>query len=84
MKEQTEYTFEGERPDEDVIFAIKRHPWILAKSGFVAIGTIILLILFFLFFGFSSFTFGLIIALVCFLILYGLYARFVYNNHLYF
>jgi len=78
-----DYTFEGQRADEDVVFAIKRHPWILAKRGFVAIGLIILLILFFLFFGFSSFAFGLIIALICFFVIYGLYAWFVYNNHLY-
>ena len=81
MKEQ--FTFEGQRSSEEVIFVIKRHPWVLSKAGFVGLAIILILILGFLFFGFSGTTSILIVMAVIFFILYGLYIWFLYNNYLY-
>lgn len=81
MKEQ--FTFEGQRSTEDVIFVIKRHPWVLSRAGFIGLGIILILILSLLFFGFSGITSLVIVAVVIFFIVYGLYIWFLYNNFLY-
>ena len=78
-----EYQFDGQRADEDVIFAIKRHLWVLAPPGFLSVGIIAVTVLLLLFFGLSYVTSFVIIALVIFFIIYGFYIWFVYNNYLY-
>lgn len=81
--EQKKYEFDGQRADEDTIFVIKRHPWVLANAGFWVIGFIIVVVIFVLFFGLSNLTSILIIALVLFFVIFGFYQWFVYNNYLY-
>lgn len=78
-----DYTFDGQRQDEEVIFVIKRHPWVLAQAGFISIGIIVVLILAFLFFGLSNLTSVAIIVVVAFFVVFGFYQWFVYNNYLY-
>lgn len=82
MAEQN-YTFEDQRPDEEVIFVQKRHPWVLSKPAFIGIAIILALVISFLFFGFSRATSYLIFGVVLFFILYSLYLWFLYNNYLY-
>lgn len=81
--QEKNYTFEGQRNDEDVIFVQKRHPWVLSKSGFIGIGLIILLIVAYLIFGASLLTSVLLILVIIFVVAYGGYLWFLYNNYLY-
>ena len=83
MKDQSQYTFEDQRPDEEVVFVQKRHPWVFSKAGLVGMGLIVLLVLSFLFFGFSLITSLLIVLMVIFVLSYGSYLWFCYNNYLY-
>lgn len=80
---ESKFSFEDQRPDEEVIFVQKRHPWVLSKPGFIGIAIILALVISFLFFGFSRATSYLIFGVVFFFILYGLYLWFLYNNYLY-
>lgn len=77
------YQFDGQRSDEDVIFVVKRHPWVLASAGFISVGLIAVVVLLVLFFGLSHITAFVIIGLVAFFLFFGFYQWFVYNNHLY-
>ena len=77
------FTFEGQRSDEDVIFVLKRHPWVLSKAGFIGVGLIILLIISYLIFGASIVISILLIGLIIFVMVYSLYIWFLYNNYLY-
>ena len=81
MKE--EYKFDGQRPDEEVIFVSRRHPWVLASAGFIALGLIILTVLLVLFFGFFSITSIWLVALAVFFLIFGFYQWFVYSNYIY-
>ena len=78
-----EYTFEGQRPDEEVIFVQKRHPWVLSKAGIIGILIILGLIISFILFGFSKVTSLMIVITVIFFVFYGLYLWFLYNNYIY-
>lgn len=78
-----EYHFDGQRTDEDVIFLVKRHPWVLAPAGFISMGLVILLAIFIVIFGLAYFTSVLIIIIILFFILYGFYQWFLFNNYLY-
>lgn len=80
---QEEKTFEGQRPDEEVIFISKRHPWVMAQAGFLCLVLIIVLVIGFLFFGFSKTTSILLISLVIFFLIFGSYQWFLYNNYIY-
>lgn len=78
-----DYTFEGQRPEEDVIFVHKRHPWVLSRPGFLGIGLIILLIIAYLIFGASLYTSILLVLVIIFSLALALYNWFIFNNFLY-
>jgi len=78
-----DYTFEGQRPDEDVIFVQKRHPWVLSRAAFIGIGLVIILILAYLILGASIYTSILLVAVIIFALGLGAYNWFVYSNFLY-
>ncbi len=82
-KEETQFTFEDQRPDEEVIFVKKRHPWFFAKAGFMIIIFIIILVIAILIWGFSAITSILILVFIVFTLLYGFNLWFLYNNFLY-
>lgn len=77
------YHFDGQRSNEEVIFVIKRHPWVLAGAGFIVIILTIILILAVLLFGLAHFTSFLIVGVVLFFVIFGFYQWFIYNNYLY-
>ncbi len=83
MKDQSQFTFEGQRTDEDVIFVLKQHPWVLSNAGFIGVVLVIVLILAILFWGLSAITSIVIILIVLFVFVYGGYRWFLYNNSLY-
>lgn len=80
---QDEYTFSGQRSDEDVIFVVKRHPWVLARAGLITIVLIVVMVILILFFGLSYVSSFYIIGLVIFFLFYGSYQWFMFNNYLY-
>ncbi len=51
-----EFTFDSQRPDENVILVLRRHPWVLAKPGFIFLALLVIFIVLFIFFGFSKVT----------------------------
>ncbi len=78
-----EFSFDGQRSNEDVIFVLKRHPWVLAKPGFLFIGIVILLVVGIIIFGLSNITSVMIIGFICFTLLYGGYIFYLYYNFIY-
>lgn len=83
MKEQSQFTFEGQRPDEDVVFVLKQHPWVLSNSGFIGLGGIVLLTVAVLIWGFSAITSVLLVLAIILGFAYGGYRLFLFNNSLY-
>jgi len=83
MKDQSQFTFEGQRTDEDVIFVLKQHPWVLSNAGFIGIVLIILLVLSFFLWGLSAITSLIIVVIVIFILIYGGYRWFLYQSYLY-
>jgi len=77
------FTFEGQRPDEDVIFVLKQHPWVLANAGVIGLILIVCLILTFSLWGLSAITSLIIVLIVFFGFVYGGYRWFLYNSYLY-
>lgn len=77
------YHFEGQRANEEVIFVIKRHPWVLASPSFLGIAAVIIIFVGILIFGFSKTTSILIVVGVLYFLVSGAYQWFVYNNYLF-
>jgi membrane protein YdbS with pleckstrin-like domain len=77
------FTFEGQRPDEDVIFVLKQHPWVLTNAGVIGLILIVCLILTFSLWGLSAITSLIIVLIVFFGFVYGGYRWFLYNSYLY-
>jgi len=80
---EAEFTFEGQRSDEDVIFVIKRHPWVVARAGLIIIAVLVVLTISFLFFGFSKLSSIFLIFFLIFLVVFIFYQWFLYNNYVY-
>lgn len=51
-----ELVFDGENPDEKVIFVLHRHPWVLAKTGLWSVVLLLIITGFILAFGASQIT----------------------------
>lgn len=83
MKDQSQFAFEGQRPDEDVIFVLKQHPWVLSKAGFIGLALVVLLVISIIIWGFSAITSIIIFLMIFFAFIYGGYIWFLYNNSLY-
>lgn len=80
---ETQFTFEGQRSDENVIFVHKRHPWVLSKVAFLGIGLVVILIFAYLTFGASIYTSVLLVLIIIFALALTAYNWFIYNNFLY-
>lgn len=78
-----DYTFEDQRPDEEIIFVLKRHPWVLSRAGFFGICLVVVLIIAYLIFGASLTTSLLLVVLIIFALFYTFYNWFLFNNFLY-
>lgn len=66
-----EISFDGQRQGEDVLVVWRKHPWVLAKPGFISVGIVLLVAIFLRFFGASGMT---SLAIVVGLIAIGLIA----------
>ena len=77
------YSFEDQRPDEDVVFLKKRHPWVLARTGFIVLILVIILVVAIVVFGFSNVSSIIIIGIIIFGLIYIGYSWFLFNNYLY-
>lgn len=78
MKE--EYRFENQRPDEDVIFVQKKHPWVLSKGFFIIIVLIAFLVISIVIWGFSAISSFIIFAVVLISGFFSWYLWFTYSN----
>lgn len=75
--------FDNQRKDEEIILLSRRHPWVLAKSGLIAIIVLLILLIIFLIFG-ASFTSSIaLIAALIFIVIYSFIRWFVYTNDIY-
>lgn len=81
MKENLE--FDNQRKDEEIILLSRRHPWVLAKTGLIIVGIILIVLIAFLSFG-ASFTSSIVlVAALIFIIIYCFIRWFVYTNDIY-
>jgi hypothetical protein len=77
------FQFENQREDEEVILLRKRHPWVLAKPGFIFIFLLLLILTSFLIWGASRISMIILALLGIVILSYGLNVWFVYVNGIY-
>jgi hypothetical protein len=83
MEDETNFSFRGQREDEDVLIIVHQHPWALVKPGlFAALGLAIIILLFIVFKASGPSVWGLFI-LGPIIALYVAYHWFVWWNTLY-
>lgn len=80
---EEKYEFENQRPNEEVVFVRKRHPWVLARSGFVILAVALVVYLSFLIWGASRISSIVLIAGLVFVIIHLIGRFFVYNNDIF-
>lgn len=77
------YTFDGQKPDEEITFVLKKHPWTMSKTAFKLILVIILLTILFIQFGLSWIFSYFFFPIFAFSIYFGYRAYFTWQNNLY-
>lgn len=83
MQERTDFSFRGQREDENVLGVIHFHPWALAKPGAIIALGLAFLIIMFMVFQFSRPTVITLLYIGPILLLYALYSWYVWWNNLY-
>ena len=79
----TDVIFQGENPDESIIFVLRRHPWTLFKSGFAIVILLLLLTAFFIKFQGSWVTSWAVFILGPISLYLALRAWFLWSNSIY-
>jgi hypothetical protein len=79
----SKFEFENQRPDENVILIKKRHPFVLAKTGWFLLLLALLLVISFFIWGASSISVIILIAILLLAFLISLMRWFVYSNDLF-
>lgn len=79
-KESGAFIFRGQRSDEEVILAVRQHPWVLIKKSFWIFAAIIVIVISLALFGASAITSWIIFAMLMFILFYGLYNWFLWWN----
>jgi len=80
MQEKDDFVFRGQRPDEEVILAVRQHPWVLARPGFIILLCIFVMIAAVAYFGASGITSWVMFVMICFIIFYGFYKWYLWWN----
>jgi len=76
-------TFDGQRPNEEVLVMWRKHPWVLAHPGFISVGIILIAALVLRFFGASAVTsITIVVALIAIAVIGGL-GWFKWRNGMY-
>ncbi len=79
----SELEFDNQRKDEEVVLMSRRHPWVLAKSGLIAVIVILIVASSFMIFGASLITSIALVVSLVFIALYGFIRWFVFANDIY-
>lgn len=77
---EDEYLFRGQRPNEEVLFTAKQHPWVLAKRAFILLICAFIMIATIAYFGASSITSWVIFVLIVFMSFYSFYYWYLWWN----
>lgn len=75
-----DYQLEDQRPNEEIIYVRKMHPWVLAKAGFISILLILIIITVFLIFKSGIVSFIFLICAIIIIIFIALTQFFIYKN----
>lgn len=80
---EDQFTFRGQREDEEVLFVVHQHPWALAKTGLIAALGLAIIVLAFVWFQFSAPTVWTALIVGVGIVSYVMYHWFVWWNNLY-
>lgn len=83
MEDETNYTFRGQREDEDVLAIVHQHPWALVKTGLFAALGLAIIILAFVWVGVSGPSVWTLFIVGAATLLYVAYHWFVWWNTMY-
>lgn len=83
MTETDELTFDGENPNEHVLFVLHRHPWVLLRTGFWVVGLLLILTLLFRLFGASQVTSIALFVLLPVMLYIAFRSWFLWTNSVY-
>jgi len=78
-----QFEFDNQRPNEEIVFMRRRHPWIFWKSGLILLFMILIVVIAFLIWGASKVSVIVLVASVIFLIFYFLGRWFVYTSDIF-
>jgi membrane protein YdbS with pleckstrin-like domain len=78
-----QFEFDNQRPNEEIVFMRRRHPWIFWKSSLILLFVILIVLIAFLIWGASKVSVVVSVASVIFLILYFLGRWFVYTSDIF-
>lgn len=79
----TDLTFQGEDPNETVVFVLRRHPWTLIHTGLIVLFLLLMITAIFLYFQGSWVTSWGIFILLPIALYLGLRAWFIWANSMY-
>ena len=77
------FEFENQRPDEEIIFVRRRHPWVLLRAALIMLLLAVIVLISFLIWGASLPSVIILIAVGLFALFYTLGRWFVFNNDIY-
>lgn len=67
---QTDLELENQRPDEEIVFTLRQHPWVLAKPALILLAVFLVVLLSYYIWKINSISLGVIGAGVVFAIIY--------------
>lgn len=81
--EKQEYVFEGQKTDEDVVLAVRQHPFVLFASGLITVIILVIAVILVFKFGGSWISGWFFILALIFIISYGGRRLFMWYNQVY-
>lgn len=75
-----EFTFDSQRPDEEVTLYRHQHPWVLAKAGFIDVALALVLLVVYLIWGLGNFSIWVFITALIVGGSYSFNLLFLYKN----
>jgi hypothetical protein len=67
---QKDLEVDNQRPDEEIIFSLRQHPWVLAKSALIMVGVVLVVLLSYYFWKINNISMGVLAAAVVFSVIY--------------
>lgn len=75
-----DFEFDNQRPDEKVVMMRRRHPWVLARTGWVIIAVVVIILIAFLIWGASLISSVVLIVGLIFAAIYAVIRWLIYTN----